>query len=104
MKFLIPTQKDAFRLVNDLQLAVGVHTADRELIKTLPAGTVVAIDRMRWNKTFKMDSNVSLRILVSPDRRLGLKKYGGTNSWGTSFTLTNQQVRELDVEIVEDMK
>ena len=100
MKFLIPTQKDAFRLVNDLQLA---HAIDGD-VYTLPAGTVIAIDRMRWNKTFKMDSSVHLRILVSPMRRLGLKKHGGSASYGHGFTLTNQQVRELDVELVENMK
>ena len=104
MKFLIPTQKDAFRLVNDLHVPQGVVVGIGQGVFDVPAGTVIAIDSMRWNKLFKLDSSVRLRILVSPDQRLSLKKYGGTASGGVGFSLTAGALRELDVELVENMK
>lgn len=104
MRFIIPTPKDAYRLVNDLQLPHGVGVTGGERVSVLPAGTIIAVETMRWNKTFRMSSSVGFRILMSPDNRLSLKKHGGTNTWGSSFSLTNEQVRELEVELVEDFK
>jgi len=95
MKMFIPLTKDRFRLVNDLAIRSG--------LETLPAGTVFAFDGFKINKTIKPDKHIGLRTVISPDPQFSMRKYGGTADFGRYFSLTIEQLRELDVEIVEDM-
>lgn len=95
MKMFIPITKDRFRLVNDLVVRAG--------LETLPAGTIFAFDGFKINKTIKLDKHVGLRTVMSPEPKYSMRKYGGTADFGHYFSLTIQQLRELDVEIVEDM-
>ena len=95
MKFLLPTRKDRFRLVNDLARAHG---------QTLPAGTVIGVDSLKVNRNTKGTSHVWFLVYASPDPAVAMKKYGGTCDYGLTFALTFDQVRELEVEIVEDMQ
>jgi hypothetical protein len=95
MKLLIPTRKERFRLVNDL--VIGLN-------RTLPAGTVFGIDALKINRNTKPVSRIHCLVYASPDPAFSMKKYGGTADYGLCFSLTFEELRELEVEIVEDMK
>lgn len=96
MKLLIPLTRDRFRLVNDLVVRCGTET--------LPAGTVFGVEGYKINKTIKPEKHVSLRTYVSPNPEFSMRKYGGSADFGYSFSLTIQQLRELEVEIVENFQ
>jgi hypothetical protein len=95
MKMFIPLTRDRFRLVDDLMVRAG--------LETLPAGTVFAFDGFKVNKTIKADKHIGLRTVMSPDPKFSMRKYGGTADFGHYFSLTIEQLRAIDVEIVEDM-
>jgi hypothetical protein len=94
MKLLIPNRRDRFRLVADLPRP---HAPD------LPAGTVFRVDKTRVNQAARDDEVVWCTVLASPDPALAMKKYGGTSSYGEFFSLPNDLLRTLDVELVEGM-
>lgn len=93
MKLLIPHKRDRFRLVADLSLG---H-------QLLPAGTVFRVENTRINAATKDNERVYCRVMASPDPELAMKRHGGRHSFGYSFTIGNDVLRTVEVEIVEGM-
>jgi len=101
MKLVIPTYRDRFRLVNPLPLKT--YRLQQLDLTDVPSGTVITINRISLNRTSSPDDRVDVLVLASPEPRIAMKKYGGTCEGGMPFSLTIQQLRSLEVEIVEDM-
>ena len=110
VQLVIPTQKDRFVLREPFKLPfplgyVDKKTNTREEIKELPKGTVIRIDGVNINKVLKRDGRrVGFVVMIVPDLPgLTMVRYGGTNSFGSSFRLTPDEVRSLVLEEVEGM-
>lgn len=95
MKLMLPMRSDRFRLKDDLMR--------NSSFPIIPAGSVFRIEQFTYNKLTKAESRVHCIVMVSPDRTMTMKKYGGTCDFGYNFSLSLAEMRELDVELVEDM-
>lgn len=95
MKLIIPTARDRFRAEEDIACLYGM---------TMQKGTVFRVDKTRVNKAATDDEPVSVTILMSPDREMTMKKYGGTAGYGHHRSVPNNVLRAAEVAVVEGMK